>query len=324
MIITASRRTDLPAFFGQWFMQRISEGYFYSTNPFNPKQVRRVSLSSTDVETIVFVSKNPQPFLHHLDELDQRGYHYYFQFTLNDYPTPIEPGVPAVEDRLETFKALSERIGPRRNIWRYDPIMLSSATPPSYHLERVERLASELQGSTTRLVVSFFDLYRKAEPRLKAMAAKHGITAIDSLAEPSTCLELAGGIRQIADRYGIEIVSCAEVIDLRQVGIKHGACIDAQLIKELSGVNCSTAKDRSQRPECGCAHAIDVGFYNTCRFGCVYCYANSSDRMIDRNLSLHSPDSPSMVGHPQVPDEESSEDNAPYSGQQLRLDEDIR
>lgn len=320
MIITASRRTDLPAFFGQWFMQRVKEGFFHSVNPFNAKQVKRVSLAPRDLDAIIFVSKNPRPFLHHLDELDQRGYRYYFQLTLNDYPSLIEPGVPSVGNRLETFKSLSERIGPRRVIWRYDPIILSSATPPAYHLERVERLASELSGSTTRLVISFFDLYRKAEPRLRDLANRTGIKITDSILDQPTCLQLASGVKAIGDRYGLEVVSCAEVIDLRPVGVSHGSCVDAQLIRELFGVEANAPRDRSQRPECGCAKAIDVGFYNTCRLGCIYCYANTTENAIERNLALHSPTSPCMVGNYRPQEGEPTGDSS-ISGYQLRLDD---
>lgn len=301
LIITASRRTDLPAFFGQWFMQRIAAGFFHAVNPFNPRQVKRVGLAQDEIDAIVFFSKNPAPFIRHLDELEQRGYRYYFQYTLNDYPLPFEPKVPPVEERLASFRRLSERLGPRRVIWRYDPIILSSATPPSFHLEKVERLARELSGSTTRLVISFFDPYRKAEPRLKSLEREYGVVVRDSLQDPGLCLQMAAGIRAIGDRLGMEVVSCAEPIDLTAAGVRHGSCVDAQLIRELFGVTSAMPRDRSQRSECGCAKAVDMGCYDTCRFGCVYCYASAGDRVITRNLARHSPDLPCMVGNPELP-----------------------
>jgi hypothetical protein len=157
MIISASRRTDIPAFYSKWFMNRIREGYCLVPNPLNTKQISVVTLSPVEVDAIVFWSKNPEPLIPYLSELDDYGFRYYFQFTLNDYPSALEPNIPSLESRLETFRKLSKLLGPKRVIWRYDPIIISNYTPPSYHIERFRNIANELRGFTKRVMVSFVD-----------------------------------------------------------------------------------------------------------------------------------------------------------------------
>ena len=270
MIISASRRTDIPAFYSDWFMERLDAGYVDVSNPFNPAQVRRVSLRPEDVDAIVFWSKDPRPLMARLRELASRGYKYYFQFTVNDYPL-FEPNVPPLSHRLETFRALSDSIGPDRVIWRYDPIIVSSATPREYHLERIDRIATALAGRTNRLVISFLDFYAKTRRRLSQEAA-----TFRDIARPEYREELLGmarDIKGVSDANGLEVVSCAEV-DLDEAGIPHGACVDADLMRKLWGSQKPFTRVRNQRARCLCAVSVDIGAYNTCRHGCVYCYAS--------------------------------------------------
>jgi DNA repair photolyase len=159
MIISASRRRDIPAFYADWFMNRVREGYFHRVNPFNSNQVSGFSLKPEDVDPICFWTKNPRPLMKHLNELDERGLKYYFQLTLNPYDKTIEP--PTLEERIATFKELASLVGPERVVWRYDPIILSSVTPVEWHLEQVEQIATKLQDATRRLVFSFYDFYGK-------------------------------------------------------------------------------------------------------------------------------------------------------------------
>ncbi|HHW18955.1 MAG TPA: DUF1848 domain-containing protein [Firmicutes bacterium] len=182
MIVSASRRTDIPAFFSNWFVERVKAGYFCVRNPFNPGQVKAYSLLPEDVDLIVFWTKNPQPLLPYLDLLDSLGYRYYFQFTLNDYPGILEPRVPPLNQRLDAFRKLSDRAGKERVIWRYDPIVLSSLTPSDYHLERIQNLAEQLTGYTDRLVISFLDFYGKVKRRLKRISQATGIEFYEALA----------------------------------------------------------------------------------------------------------------------------------------------
>lgn len=301
MIISASRRTDIPKFFTEWFMRRVREGFFYSKNPFDPSDVRKISLLPEDVVAIVFWSKDPAPIMKHLDELHSMGYRYYFQFTLNHYPSIFEPNVPPVEERIETFRRLAEKLGPSRVVWRYDPIIVSALTPLAYHAHRLDRIARDLEGYTERLVVSFLDLYGKVRKRLNASVELSHI-GLEDITHPErreVLLDFAAVIAQIGASHGMDVRTCAEPVNLSEAGIRPGACIDGELISRLSGKPAYAErlfrKDRSQRRECLCVQSRDMGAYNTCSHGCVYCYANYSPASIGRNLARHSLDSPCMI-----------------------------
>ena len=289
MIISASRRTDIPAFYTKWFMDRVHQGQFLRINPFNPNQRKMISLLPEDVDAIVFWTKDPRPLMPHLSTLDVMGYRYYFQFTLNDYPQIFEPLIPPLKTRIPTFKRLSEILGPGRVVWRFDPIILSSITSLKYLEKRFQQLAGELNGFTTRVMVSFLDIYGKIRPRLKGLEASHGIVVEDlhDLKQREKLVGLAQSLSSIAKGNGMELFSCAEELDLTGVGIKPGACIDGGLIEELFGIKLNTKRDRNQRPNCRCSQSVDMGIYNTCQFGCVYCYAYSSRNAVEKAMERH-------------------------------------
>jgi len=308
-IISASRRTDIPAFFSKWFMERVREGFFCRINPFNAHQVKSFSLKPSDVDAIVFWTKNPKPLLRFLPELDDLGLKYYFQFTLNPYDRIFEPHVPPRAERIETFRTLAEMVGPRRVIWRYDPIILSSVTSIDYHLEQFAHIADALNGATERVMFSFLDFYGKASSRLKTIELEQGISFLDVIRAEHTAerRELLSTMQSSAIENGMTLWSCAEEEDLDEVGIKHGHCIDSRLIEELFGSISKTVKDKYQRKECGCVESVDMGIYNTCSFQCAYCYANASPKMITANLKKHSSSSPGIIG--EYPLKPYSEDN---------------
>lgn len=297
MLISASRRTDIPAFFGDWFMRRVEEGFFVAVNPFNPNQAATYRLAPDAVDAIAFWTKDPAPFMVHLDALDARGYRYYFMVTLNDYPTAFEPGVPPLVRRIEAFRRLSERIGPQRVVWRYDPIIISTATPIEYHLERLARLTTALAGHTERMIISFLDFYSKVGPRLRKLGAREGITFTDiaALEQREQLLALAGDINRLATGAGMGVQTCCEPVDLSPVGIRHGACIDAEYIETTLGAPRRERPAANQRHGCLCAHSVDVGAYNTCRFQCVYCYATLSEKAVLANRARHSVDGPALL-----------------------------
>ena len=298
MIISASRRTDIPAFYADWFMNRVRDRFFHRVNPFNSNQVSGFSLNPEDVDAICFWTKNPRPMMKHLEELDQRGLNYYFQYTLNPYNTTFEPHVPSLQERIVTFKELAGHVGSERVVWRYDPVILSSATPVSWHLKKAELIASQLKDSTRRLVFSFYDFYGKGQGRLNRALQDTDIKLDDITApEHKDSLEqIARGFKEIADRHGLQIFSCSEEVDLDSIGIQHGACIDGALISELFGTTAVSAKDKNQRESCGCVESVDMGMYNSCHFRCAYCYANFNEGMIDSNGQKHYTDSPSLLG----------------------------
>ena len=299
VILSASRSTDIPAFYVDWFLERLKAGYCNWTNPFN-REVFRVSFE--DVRMIVFWSKNPKPMIGRLDDLEGMGFcNYYFQFTLNDYVCEgLEPNVPPVEDRLETFKALAKRIGKERVIWRYDPLILSVDLSVDVLLERIARIGKELRGSTEKLVLSFADVqaYRKVVKNLEGTTCREFTTAEK--------IEFAKGLCEINLDLGLEMATCAEDIDLSAYGIKHNKCVDDDLMMRLFNTDSKlmefigaeydmidgwsikkSKKDKGQRKACGCVISKDIGMYNTCPHLCKYCYANSSEDVVLSNCKRH-------------------------------------
>lgn len=286
MILSVSRRTDIPAFYSDWFFNRLKEGFVLVRNPMNIHQVSRIVLSPEMIDCIVFWSKNPRPMLSRLDEL--KDYMYYFQFTINAYDKGLEAGVPKKDGVINTFKELSGKIGPKRVIWRYDPILLTEQMDKEYHYRYFEEIAKRLKGYTDTCVISFVDLYKKTQQNLKDSTVR----------EPSMkeMIEMAARLFVIAQKYGMNIQTCAEEIALESVGVRHGRCIDNALIEDLLGVKLVVSKDPNQRKECGCVQSIDIGEYNTCAHGCKYCYANFREAVVARNRAAHNSHSPLLVG----------------------------
>lgn len=285
MIISCSRRSDIPAFYSDWFFNRLREGYALVRNPMNPKQVRRISLAPADVDCIVFWTKDPAAMLNRLRMLD--GYTFYFQFTLTPYGTDIEPNLPPKKKIVDTFNRLSDQIGRKRVIWRYDPILMSAYLNVDYHVDRFRDLAEQLSGHTEKCVISFMDMYR----HIKARMAGLSIRSPDELEKRT----LAKNIALIAGSFGMQVETCAENIDLSDSGIGHGKCIDDRLIAELTGRRLRMNKDKYQREYCGCATGVDIGEYNTCRHLCQYCYANVSEKRMEQNRLLHHVQSPLLI-----------------------------
>lgn len=286
MIISASRRTDIPAFYSDWFFNRIKEGSVLVRNPVSSHQVSKISLSPDAVDCIVFWTKNPGPMLERLPELNP--YHFYFQFTLNSYDTSIETNVPEKRQLIETFRKLSGMIGRERVIWRYDPVLLTRKFNAEYHAKWFGYLAEKLCNYTDRCVISFMDLYKKTERNLRGI----GLLPMDN----GIMNELAGRISAVSSKVGIRVESCSEAIDLERYGIRHGKCIDDALISKITGKRIKPVKDPNQRPNCGCVKSVDIGAYNTCGHHCLYCYANSGRESVKRNVRLHHDQSPLLVG----------------------------
>lgn len=287
MIISASRRTDIPTYYSEWFFNRIREGYVLVRNPMNAHQISRISLDPDVVDGIVFWTKNPIPMLNKLDRL--QDYTYYFQFTLNSYGQDVETNVPNKQKTIiPAFKRLSDTIGPERVIWRYDPVFLNDTYTPEYHLRYFEQLAKILHPYTKKCTFSFLDMYRNTEKNVKGLAI-HKFPIEQQK-------EIAKSFAEIAHSYGLQIETCAEGIDLEEYGIQHARCIDDRLLSQLIGCPLQVGKDKNQRLECGCIESIDIGTYNTCRNGCLYCYANFSQKSVQTNAQKHDPNSPLLFG----------------------------
>ncbi len=248
----------------------------------------RVPLLPGDVDCIVFWTRNPRPLFPYLEELDDRGYRYYFQYTLLDYPPELEPGALPLAASLETFQELAHRIGPERVIWRYDPVIFSPALGAEFHQKAYERIARALKGYTRRSVISIVDLYPRLGKRLNDLG-KQGFLLYGENEIPEGWLkDCMISLARTAGDNGMEITSCAERSDVR-FGIQPGKCIDDRLIRDIFGIKVTRRKDPGQRKHCGCVISRDIGVYDTCVFGCRYCYATTSFQRAAANHRRHDP-----------------------------------
>lgn len=328
VVISASRSTDIPAFFAKWFFNRLAKGYCVWINPFN-QQKQYVSFANCKV--IVFWTKNPEPIIPYLHILDEMGIHYYFQITLNDYVSEgLEPNLPSLEKRIETFITLSNIIGPERVIWRFDPIIICPSISPRSILTKIWHIGNLLKGHTKKLVFSFVDIkaYRKVQINLikeTSLFTKDSVE--DGEGSKSQQIEIIEGLVKLREFWKKEgwvltLATCAEPLDLESYGIAHNKCIDDQLMLRVFGDDKELAyyihtgklpdpnlfgeipdipktskniKDKGQRKLCGCMISKDIGMYNTCRHFCAYCYANSSRKAVIENSYRHSDEDECLI-----------------------------
>lgn len=287
MILSVSRRTDIPGYYSDWFFQRIKEGFVYVRNPMNARQISEIALSPENIDCIVFWTKNPEPMLHRLQEL--AAYHYYFQFTLTGYGPDIECNLPDKNDKIiPVFQKLSEKTGREKVLWRYDPILFNDRYTREYHLSVFSQIAEALNGYTEKCIISFVDRYAKNQKNLQQIGL--------SYLQEDELLQFAGQLHRIASDNKMTIAACAEEINLQECGIQKNACIDKELIERITGRELKIQKDRNQRTACGCVSSIDIGTYNTCKNGCKYCYANYSEKSVARNCERYHVMSPLLCG----------------------------
>jgi len=301
IIISASRATDIPAFYSQWFLERLNKGYVKWINPFNGKPQY---VSFHKCRLIVFWTKNPSPIIPLLNIIDEKKIRYFFQVTLNDYEKErLEIHLPSLEKRIRSFRSLSGRIGPQNVFWRFDPIILTDTITPEEILGRIEQVGNQLSGFTKRLTVSFLSRYVKVDRNLK----RAGLVIRDP--DSKDIKKIGEGLRKLSHKWGMEVMSCAEQIDMSEYGIHSGSCIDPIVVaknfgddpelKEFLGLNIerdvfghetftfrSGLKDSGQRRLCRCLVSKDIGRYDTCAHGCIYCYANSSVQNTTRDLGF--------------------------------------
>lgn len=283
MILSVSRRTDIPNYYSDWFFNRIKEGYLYVRNPINIHQISKIDLSPEVIDCIVFWTKNPENMMKRLEELKE--YKYYFQFTLTGYGKDVEPGLPDKRRELiPTFQRLSEKIGKDKVIWRYDPILINQKYTMEYHLRAFEKIAGSLSGYTEKVVISFVDLYQKTKRNTVDLNMQQ-ITDKDML-------RLAEKLAYISKKNKLMIESCAEQMELQEMGVVYGSCIDQRLLERIIGCRLQGGKDKNQRKECGCFESIEVGAYNTCQNGCKYCYANFNNEKVKRKAERYDAKAP--------------------------------
>lgn len=300
-VISASRRTDIPAFYTPWLLNRIRAGYCITTNPFSGRR-DRVSLDPADVVAFVFWTRNPAPLMPHLDELDARGFRYTFSVTITGYQRDLDASGPIPEAAVRAFRELSDRVGPRFVRWRYDPIVLTQEMNADYHRRAFERLSRALSGSTRECILSFLQLYRKNRPRME-QAAEAGRfaygyipvgrvppTRFGRVLEIEEMRALAADLGAIAASQGIRVLSCCNNLLVQPLANVHPArCVDPDLIAALRPSLQLDLQPGPTRPDCGCAASRDIGAYNTCAHACAYCYATRDPATARAYLERHDP-----------------------------------
>lgn len=284
MILNTGSRTDIPAFFSEWFYNRLRAGYVLARNPFYPSLVTRYSLDPQVVDALVFCTKNPAPMFSDFDLL--RPFQMFWFVTITPYGKDIEPNVPSAERVAEAFLKLSEFIGRERTSWRYDPVFISAKYSAAFHIGQFEKLARRLCPGTRQCVVSFIDLYEKTR---RNFPEAREVTFQEQR-------ELIEAFSSIAAEHGMKIHLCCENERLVCRHVDAGGCLSRAVLEEALGCKLRVSKRKAARPECSCLLGSDIGAYNTCGHGCLYCYANYDRETVMRNMRLHDKHSPFLIG----------------------------
>lgn len=305
MIISASYKTDIPAFYGEWFMNRLRAGYCRMVNPYNQRAIR-VDLTLAGVDGFVFWTKNVGPFLPQLDEVAERGYPFMVQVGINGYPRSLEFSVVDAQRSVGHMKVLRGRYGPRAAVWRYDPIVFSSVTPLDFHRRNFAQLARSLAGMTDEVVVSFAQIYKKTRRNMEWAAKQFGFVWEDPA--DSVKLALAEELATLAQQHGMRLSMCAQEAYLAP-GVQAAHCVDGQRLAEIAG-HPLAAGIKGNRPDCLCYQSRDIGEYDTCPHGCVYCYAVQNRALAQMRYRAHDPAGEFLFAPARVVDE----DDGPMQG----------
>lgn len=285
MILNTGSRTDIPAYYSRWFYNRIREGYVCTRSPYNPGQVLRYRLDPEVVDILCFCTKNPQPMLPRLSELDR--FRQFWFVTLTPYGKDIEPNVPDKHAVLQSIRHLSEIVGSSAVGWRYDPIFITERYSVEYHLHAFEEIATTLKGCVSSCVISFIDLYEKTSRNFPEVRA----------VPESQQYYLAERFARIGTENDIVIRSCCENPTLAQYGVDVSGCMTREVLEAATGCCLEVPRSKkSPRAQCNCLLGADIGMYNTCPHGCIYCYANYDRRTVEQNFRQHDPDSPFLIG----------------------------
>lgn len=284
MIINTGMRTDIPAFYAEWFIKRIKAGYVLVRNPYRPEWITRYALDPKVVDCIAFCTKNPAPMLPYMDCLKMFGQYWFV--TITPYGKDIESNVPLKEKVMEDFISLSEIVGADSVGWRYDPIFIDSTYTLERHISDFEKMSKRLSGYTKVCVISFIDLYEKVRRNFPQVRE---VTSYQRT-------QIGKAFAEIGRRYGITVKTCAEGTDLAKYGIDCAGCMTKETFEQAIGCKLNVPKKKSQRAECDCVLGTDIGAYDTCGHLCRYCYANSNREIVKRNLKAHDPNSPFLLG----------------------------
>lgn len=306
MILFVSGRCDIPAHFSKWFFHRIHEGYVDVRNPFNTHQISRIMLTKENVDVIFFCTKNPIELLKRHREIP---FPYYLHVSITPYHRDIEPCVINKQEIVQAFCDFSKIIGSKRMVLRYDPILINDKYSVEYHMKAFEQLLHKLQGATNTVIISFVDYYRNTK-------ANMNILKLREMSEEEID-QLCTSFMHSAKRYGMKIQTCAEDINLQKYGIENKPCMSEALINDIVDCPISYKKGKGVRNNCDCLTSVDIGDYNACIHGCLYCYANYSQSNIVSNLKRHDEHSSLLLG--QLSDEDKITIRKDYKKSQSQL-----
>ena len=284
MILNTGLRTDIPGFFSEWFYNRIDEGFVYVRNPYAKNHIYSYKLDPELIDCIIFTTKNPRPMFRNLEKIDK--FNQYWQITITPYGKEIEPNVPPIDEVIDSFKFLSERLGKEKVTLRYDPIFISEKYSLEKHIDSFDYILDSLSDYTTEAIISFIDLYEKTKrnfPNAKEVTQDERLRIGEEFAK-------------IGEKYNIKVKTCVEGTELERFGIDSSGCMTKEVIEKAINKNLNIPKQKARNGECYCLLNNDIGEYNTCNHGCLYCYANSNKRLVKRNLKLHDPKSPLLIG----------------------------
>ncbi|MBQ9228615.1 MAG: DUF1848 domain-containing protein [Eubacterium sp.] len=307
MIINTGQRTDIPAYYSEWFYNRIKEGYVLVRNPYYPEQVTRYELKPEVVDVLAFCTKNPAPMLDRLEELS--AFRQFWFVTITPYGRDIEPNVPPKENVVTSFCRLSEKVGKRCVGWRYDPILIAGKYTVDYHIQAFEGLTAALSGYTDQAVISFVDLYQKTK---RNFPQAREVTKAERAA-------LGKAFAETGKRYGITVRTCCEGTDLAVYGIDTQGCMTKEVLEKALGEKLTVPVRSGPRPQCSCLLGNDIGVYNTCRHFCRYCYANYDRKTVLQNVARHRPDSPFLIGEAQPGDKIRKAKQSSFISDQLTI-----
>ena len=287
MILQTGLRTDIPAFYTPWFLRRLEEGFVLARNPYNPRQLTRYRLDPAVVDCIGFCTKNPAPMLPRLDKLSAFGQMWFV--TITPYGADIEPHVPPKGQVIADFRRLSDHLGPHAVTWRYDPILLTEVYTAERHLADFASMCGVLEGATDACVISFIDIYEKVRrnfPQVKAVPREDR-------------LRLGREMQHIAAGHGMRLINCCEGDELAPFGVDCSGCMTLATYERAIGCRLHAPKQAKSTRGCLCHLSADIGAYNTCGHGCLYCYANHNEAAVRRAMATHDPASPLLTGHVQ-------------------------
>ena len=289
-IVSVSRRTDIPAFYGDWFMKRLDAGFAEWANPYSGRP-QIVSLKPQDVVAFVLWSKDYAPFMTCLNDIKRRGYPVILNYTITGLPSVFEPHVPAADKAIGTLKRLARVFSPEHVNWRYDPVVVSSITPPEYHRARFADLCAALEGHVRRCYFSFPVMYGKVTRNMAALGHEGGVAVTDLQIQDR--ITLSQELARVAAGHGIEMLTCCEDA-LISGPIKKAHCVDGDLIGRLYYRGAIPANRKPTRKQCGCTDSVDIGAYDTCSHGCAYCYATRDHQRAAAAPNQHDPTAPRL------------------------------